>query len=72
MKKLNNVVIDIGSNSITKFNDNNLNAGDLAHRIINIGLKCISYGVNNISISFILKRNIFHINQVIYQVNNIL
>ena len=71
-EKLSNVVIHIGSNGITKFNYNNLNAGELAHRIINIGLKCISYGVNIISISSILKRNSFHINQVIYQVNNIL
>ena len=71
-EKSNNVVIHIGSNDITKFNYNNVNAEELAHRIINIGLKCRSYGVSNIAVSSILKRSSFNINQVIYQVNNIL
>ena len=34
-----NVVIHSGSNNITKFNYNNVNAEELAHKIINIGLK---------------------------------
>ena len=71
-EKPDNVVIHIGSNDITKFNYNNVNAEELAHRIINIGLKCRSYGVSNIAVSSILKRSSFNINQVIYQVNNIL
>ena len=66
------MIIHIGSNDITKFNYNNVNAEELAHRIINIGLKCRSFGVSNIAVSSILKRNSFNINQVIYQVNNIL
>ena len=70
--KPNNVVTHIGSNDKTKFNYNNVNAKELAHRIINIGLRCTSYGVSNIAISSILKRNDFSIKQVIYQVNNIL
>ena len=71
-EKPNNVVIHIGSNDITKFNYNNVNAEELAHRIINIGFKCRSYLVSNIAVSSILKRSSFNINQVIYQVNNIL
>ena len=43
-----------------------------SYRIINIGLKCRSYGVSNIAVSSILKRSSFSINQVIYQENNIL
>ena len=71
-EKPNNVAIHIGSNDITKLNYNNVNAEELAYRIINIGLKCRSYGVSNIAVSSILKRSSFNINQVIYQVNNIL
>ena len=67
VEKPENVVIHIGSNDITKFNYNNVNAEELAHRIINIGLKCRSYGVSNIAVSSILKRSSFNINQVIYQ-----
>ena len=71
-EKSNNVVIHIGSNDITKFNYNNVDAEELTHRNINIGLKCRSRGVSNIAVSSILKRSSFKINQVIYQLNNIL
>ena len=57
-EKPDNVVIHIGSNDITKFNNNNVNVEELAHRIINIGLKCRSYGVSNIAVSSVLKRRI--------------
>ena len=60
------VVIRIGSNDITKFNYNNVNAEELARRIINTGLKCRSYGVGNIAVSSILKGSSLNINQVIY------
>ena len=71
-EKPNNALIHIGSYNITKFNYKNVNAEEFAHRIINIGLICRSYGVTNIAVSSTLKRNIFNINQVIYQINNIL
>ena len=71
-EKPNNVVIHIASNDITNFNYNNVNAEELAHKIINIGLKCRYNGVSNIAVSSILKRNSFNINQIIYLVNNIL
>ena len=63
-EKPNNVVIQIGSNDIKTFSYNNVNVEGLAYRIISIGLKCKSYGVNNIAVSSILKRNSFNINQV--------
>ena len=66
------MLINIGSNDIMKFNYNNVNAEELADRIINIGLKCRYCGFSNIVVSSILERNSFNINQVIYQVNNIL
>ena len=34
------VVIDIGSNYITKFNYHGVEVNDLANRILQIGLKC--------------------------------
>ena len=71
-EKPSNMVIHIGSNAITKFNCNNVNAEELAHSIVNIGLKCRSYGINNVAVCPILKRNSFDINQAIHQVNNIL
>ena len=71
-EKPDNVVIHIGSNDITKFNSNNVNVEKLARRIINIGFKCKSYRVSNLSVSSILKRSSFNINQEIYQVNNTL
>ena len=71
-EKPNKVVIHIGSNDIVKFNYNSFSAEELAHRIINIGLKCRSFGVSNIAVSSNLKRSGFNINQVIYQVSNIL
>ena len=66
------MVIHIGSKDITKFNYNNVIAEELAHKIINIGCKCRSYGVSNIAVSSILNRSSLNINQVIYQVNVIL
>ena len=67
------MVIHIELNDITKFNCNNNNADELAHRIINIGMKCRSYGVSNIAVSSILKEIVLvNINQEIFLVNNTL
>ena len=51
-EKPNNVIMHLGSNDITKFNYNSINAEELVHRIINIGLQSRSYGVSNIVVSF--------------------
>ena len=66
------VVIYIGSSDITESKIKEINLYDLPHRIIDIGLKCRSYGVRNIAISSILVRSSIRLNQVISKVNNIL
>ena len=47
----NTVIVHIGPNDITKFNYSKVDVEDLAQRIIDVGKKCKSYGVNNIAIS---------------------
>ena len=66
------VVIHIGSNDITESKIKQINLDDLAQKIIDIGLKCRSYGVRNIAISSILLRSSIRLNQIILKVNNIL
>ena len=66
------VVIHIGSNDITESKIKQSNLDNLAQQIIDIGLKCRSYGVHNIAISSILVRSSIRLNQVISKVNNIL
>ena len=45
---------------------------DLAQGLIDIGLKCKSYGVSRIAISSILTRSSAQLNQVIGKVNDLL
>ena len=65
-------VIHIGSNDITESKIKQINLDYLAQKIIDIGLKCRSYGVRNIAISSILVRSSIRLNQIILKVNNIL
>ena len=52
------VVIHIRSNDITTFNYHEVDVSNLAYRILQIGLKCIYYSVESISIqSFIFKND---------------
>ena len=66
------VVIHIGSNDISKAKYKTMNIQDLAQRIIDVGLKCKSYGVSRIAISSILTRSSAQLNQVIGKVNDLL
>ena len=59
-------------NDINKFNYSKVDVEDLAQRIIDIGKKCKSYGVNNIAISSVLERKNHEVNEVIKKVNNLL
>ena len=68
----NTVIVHVGSNDINKFNHNKVDVDDLAQRIIDIGKKCRSYGVNNIAISSILVRKNHEVNEVIKKVSNLL
>ena len=61
-----------GSKGITESNIKQINLDDLAQKIIDIGLKCRSYGVRNIAVSWILLRSSIRLNQIILKVNNIL
>ena len=47
----NTVIVHIDSNNITKFNYSKVSGEDLGQRIIDVGKKCKSYGINNIAIS---------------------
>ena len=61
----------IGSKDITENKYKMINLNDLGQKIIDIGLKCKSYGVRNIAISSILVRKSIRLN-LISKVNNIL
>ena len=60
-----------GSKDITESKIKQINLDDLAQKIIDIGLKCRSYGVRSIAISLILARSSIRLNQIILKVNNI-
>ena len=64
------IVIRIGSNDIAESKIKQINLDDLAQKIIDIGLKCRSYGVRNIAISSILVRSSIRLNQIILKGNN--
>ena len=55
-----------------KFNYSKVDVEDFAQRIIDVGKKCKSYGVNNIAISPILVRKNHEVNEVIKKVNKLL
>ena len=67
------VVIHIGSNDSTKKNYKTMNVQDLGQGIIDIRLKCKSYGVCHVNaISSILTRNRDQLNQVVGKVIDLL
>ena len=49
-----------------------MNVQDFAQRIIDIELKCKSYGVSRIAVSSMLTRSCAQLNQVIGKVNDLL
>ena len=56
------VIIYIGSNDITESKIKQIDLDNLAQKIIDIGLKCRTYGVRNIAISSILVRSGIRLN----------
>ena len=68
-EKSQTVVIDIGSNDITKFNYHDVDVNDLANRILQVGLKCRYYGVESIATSSVLVTNDHNIDKLIRGVN---
>ena len=68
-EKPNTIIIHIGCNSVTKSNYHIINPYEVAKGILNIGLKCNNYGVNEIAISSILVKSNSSLNKVIRQIN---
>ena len=59
------VIIHIGSNDITHNTVNQTDVKDIVNRIINIGKKCLSYGVKELIISSIFMKKPFKLTRII-------
>ena len=59
------IVINIGSNDITKFNHHDVDVNDLANRILQIGLECRYHVIESIAILSVLVRNNNNLNKLI-------
>ena len=65
------VTIYIGSNDITHNTVDQIDVKDIANRIINIGKKCLSYGVKEVIISSVLFiKKQFKLSKIFRQVND--
>ena len=63
------VVINVGSNNIS-YNNPNMNPAVLAQNIINIGNKCVYYGVEEVVISSIFVKDSIQLSAFIRKVND--
>ena len=66
------VIIHIGSNDITHNIVGQVDVKDNVNRIINIGKKCLSYGVKEVIVSSIFIKKQFKLARIIRQVNDLL
>ena len=66
------VIIHVGSNDITHNTVDQIDVKDIANRILNIGKKCLSYGVKEVIISSIFIKNQFKLTRIIREVNDLL
>ena len=66
------VIIHIGSNDITHNAVDQIDVKDIVNCIINIGKKCLSYGVKEVIISSIFIKKQFKLTRIIRQVNYLL
>ena len=66
------VIIHIGSNDITHNTVDQIDVKDIVNRIINIGKKCLSYGVKQVIISSIFIKKQLKLTRIIRQVNDFL
>ena len=64
------VIIHVGSNDITHNTINNIYAKGISKRIIDIGKKCLLYGVTEVIISSIFIKRQFKLTRIIRQVND--
>ena len=63
------VIIYIGSGNITHTVDQR-DVEDIVTRMINIGKKCLSYGIKEVITSTILNKKLFKLKRIIRQVND--
>ena len=66
------VIIHIGSNDITHNAVDQIDVKDIVNCIINIGKKCLSYGVKEVIISSIFIKKQFKLTRIISHVNDLL
>ena len=66
------VIIHVGCNDITYNSIENIDVNDLSNRLLDIGKKCKSYGVETVIFSSILAKKQIKLTKVIRQVNDIL
>ena len=66
------VIIHIESNDITHNTVDQIDVKDIVNCIINIGGKCLSYGVNIVIISSMFMKKQFQLTRIIRHVNNLL
>ena len=74
LKKSNQAVYeqDPRSNDITYNTVDQIDVKDIVNRIINIGKKCLSYSVKEVTISFIFIKKWFKLTRIIRQINDFL
>ena len=65
-------IIHIGSNDITHKTVGQIDVKDIVNRIINIGKRCLSYGVKEVIISSIFIKKQLKLTRIIRQVNDLL
>ena len=66
------VIIHIGSNDIKHNTVDQIEVKDIVKSIINIGKKCLSYGVKEVIISSIFIKKQFKLTRIIRQVNDLI
>ena len=65
------VIIHVGSKDVTHNTVDQIDVKDIVNRIINIGKKCLSYGVKEVIISSIFIKKPFKLTRIIRQVNDL-
>ena len=66
------VIIHVGSKDVTHNTVDQIDVKDIVNRIINIGKKCLSYGVKEVIISSIFIKKQFKLTRIISHVNDLL
>ena len=66
------VIIHVGSKDVTHNTVDQIDVKDIVNRIINIGKKCLSYGVKEVIILSIFIKKQFKLTRIIRQVNDLL